>query len=161
MVFHSSAKFLMNRFLWVNAKICVLLWTRRSFSVVYLNAALASVERRNLKCMSGYLWLGNDVYKDMIRNIRQSNFCWLTSGKMHCRSNYSMCLGFWCKGGCSGGFSEAVRLFILQSGWFCLVLIHVRKVIIRKTNKNQHSSFPFPFPKQPSVCGKYHVNVLN
>lgn len=53
MVFHCSAKFLMNRFIWVSAKICVLLWTGKSFTVVYLNAALASVERRNLKCMSG------------------------------------------------------------------------------------------------------------
>lgn len=43
MVFHSSAKFLMNRFLWVKAKICVSFWKGESFTVVYLIAAQASV----------------------------------------------------------------------------------------------------------------------
>ena len=42
-VFHSSAKFLMNRFLWVKAKICVSFWMGEIFTVVYLIAALASV----------------------------------------------------------------------------------------------------------------------
>lgn len=43
MVFHSSAKFLMNRFLWGKAKICVSFWMGNSFIVVDLIAALASV----------------------------------------------------------------------------------------------------------------------
>lgn len=43
MVFHSSATFLMNRFLWVKAKICVSFWTGKSFTVVYLIAAVESV----------------------------------------------------------------------------------------------------------------------
>lgn len=43
MVFRSSATFLMNRFLWVKAKICVSFWMGKSFTVVYLIAAVESV----------------------------------------------------------------------------------------------------------------------
>lgn len=41
MVFQSSAKFLMNRFLWVKAKVCASFWTGKSFAVVCLIAPLA------------------------------------------------------------------------------------------------------------------------
>lgn len=81
----------------------------------------------------------------MIRHICQSNSCWLTSGKMHCKSSSSVCLGFWYKGGCCGDFSVAVKLFSLQTGSFSLVLTHWRRVSFGKTKP---STPPFPFLSQ-------------
>lgn len=75
MVFHSSAKFLMNRYFWVKAKICVWHWMGKSFTVVYLIAALASVGRKKPQMYewrsSGYLWHVNNVYKDMIQHTSE------------------------------------------------------------------------------------------
>lgn len=81
----------------------------------------------------------------MIRHICQSNSCWLTSGKRHCKFSSLVCLGFWYKGSCSGCFSVAVKLLSLQSGSFSLVLTHLRRVFFGKAKPNTP---PFPFLSQ-------------
>lgn len=53
MVFHSSATFLMNRFLWVKAKICVSFWRVKALRLCIWLLQWNLWEWRNLKCMSG------------------------------------------------------------------------------------------------------------
>lgn len=87
----------------------------------------------------------------MIWHVCQSDSCWLTSEKMHCEFNYYwVYLGFWYKGSCCRGFFFWSWETILQSHWFSLILINLRKVIFRKTIKTQHSSFPLPPLSQSS-----------
>lgn len=122
-----GCQILLNRFFWVKAKICVLLWRGKSFTVVYLVATLASVGEKKPKIYewrsSGYLCHGNNVCITMWSDTCQSNSCWRLQGK--CIVNcYWVCLGLWYKGSCYRGvFSVTGRLLCNHTDflWFKLI----------------------------------------